>query len=43
MAGSQSFGKRENEKKKQAKRLEKQRSKEARRAASTVFPSGERA
>lgn len=35
MAGSQSFGKRENEKKKQAKRLEKQRSKEARRAGGT--------
>ena len=35
MAGSQSFGKRENEKKKQAKRLEKQRSKEARRAEGT--------
>lgn len=35
MAGSQSFGKRENEKKKQAKRLEKQKSKEERRAAGT--------
>lgn len=35
MAGSQSFAKRENEKKKQAKRLEKQRSKEARRAGGT--------
>ena len=35
MAGSQSFGKRENEKKKQAKRLEKQRSTEARRAEGT--------
>ena len=35
MAGAQSFGKRENEKKKQAKRLEKQRSKEARRAEGT--------
>lgn len=35
MAGSQSFGKRENEKKKQAKRLEKQRSKETRRAEGT--------
>ena len=35
MAGSQSFGKRENEKKKQAKRLEKQRSKEARGAEGT--------
>ena len=35
MAKSQTFGKRENEKKKQAKRLEKQRSKEARRAEGT--------
>lgn len=35
MAGSQSFGKRENEKKKQAKRLEKQKSKEMRRASGT--------
>ncbi len=35
MAGSQSFGKRENEKKKQARRLEKQRNKEARRAEGT--------
>lgn len=33
MAGSQSFGKRENEKKKQAKRLEKQKRKEERQAA----------
>jgi len=32
MAGSQSFGKRENEKKKQAKRLEKQKRKEERQA-----------
>lgn len=32
MAKSQSFGKRENEKKKQAKRIEKQKSKEERRA-----------
>ena len=35
MAGSQSFGKRENEKKKQAKRLEKQKRKEERQAAGT--------
>ncbi len=35
MAGSQSFGKRENEKKKQAKRLEKQKRKEERLAAGT--------
>lgn len=34
MAGSQSFGKRENEKKKQAKRLDKQKRKEERRAGS---------
>ena len=33
MAGSQSFGKRENEKKKQAKRLEKQKRKEERQSA----------
>ncbi len=32
MAGSQSFGKRENEKKKQAKRLEKQKRKDERKA-----------
>lgn len=36
MAGSQSFGKRENEKKKQAKRLEKQQRKEQRQAAGTA-------
>ena len=35
MAGSQSFGKRENEKKKQAKRLEKPKRKEARQATGT--------
>ncbi len=35
MAGSQSFGKRENEKKKQAKRLEKQKRKEDRQAGGT--------
>ncbi len=35
MAGSQSFGKRENEKKKQAKRLEKQKRKEERLAGGT--------
>ncbi|MDR0954915.1 MAG: cold shock domain-containing protein [Rikenellaceae bacterium] len=35
MAGSQSFGKRENEKKKQAKRLEKQKRKEERQAGGT--------
>ena len=35
MAGSQSFGKRENEKKKQAKRLEKQKRKEERQATGT--------
>lgn len=33
MAGTQSFGKRENEKKKQAKRLEKQKRKQERQAA----------
>lgn len=33
MAGSQSFGKRENEKKKQAKRLEKQKRKEERQSS----------
>lgn len=38
MAGSQSFGKRENEKKKQAKRLEKQKRKEERQAAGTSSP-----
>lgn len=38
MAGSQSFGKRENEKKKQAKRLEKQKRKEERLAAGTSSP-----
>jgi cold shock CspA family protein len=36
MAGSQSFGKRENEKKKQAKRLEKQKRKEERQAGGTA-------
>lgn len=36
MAGSQSFRKRENEKKKQAKRLEKQKRKEERLAAGTA-------
>ena len=36
MAGSQSFGKRENEKKKQAKRLEKQKRKEGRQASGTA-------
>ncbi len=36
MAGSQSFGKRENEKKKQAKRLEKQKRKEERLAGGTA-------
>lgn len=36
MAGSQSFGKRENEKKKQAKKLEKQKRKEERQAAGTA-------
>ncbi len=35
MAKSQSFGKKENEKKKQAKRLEKQKRKEARQAGGT--------
>ena len=35
MAKSQTFGKRENEKKKQAKRLEKQKRKEERQAAGT--------
>ena len=35
MAGSQSFGKRENEKKKQAKRLEKQKRKEERQTGGT--------
>ena len=35
MAGSQSFGKKENEKKKQAKRLEKQKRKEERQAGGT--------
>ena len=35
MAGSQTFGKRENEKKKQAKRLEKQKRKEERQAGGT--------
>lgn len=38
MAGSQSFGKRENEKKKQAKRLEKQKRKEGRLASGTASP-----
>lgn len=38
MAGSQSFGKRENEKKKQAKRLEKQKRKEERLAGGTSSP-----
>lgn len=38
MAGSQSFGKRENEKKKQAKRLEKQKRKEERQAGGTASP-----
>lgn len=38
MAGSQSFGKRENEKKKQAKRLEKQKRKEERLAGGTASP-----
>jgi cold shock CspA family protein len=38
MAGSQSFGKRENEKKKQAKRLEKQKRKEERLSAGTSSP-----
>lgn len=38
MAGSQSFGKRENEKKKQAKRLEKQKRKEERQAAGMSSP-----
>lgn len=38
MAGSQSFAKRENEKKKQAKRLEKQRRKEVRQAGGTAAP-----
>lgn len=36
MAGSQSFGKRENEKKKQAKRLEKQKRKEERQAGGSA-------
>jgi cold shock CspA family protein len=36
MAGSQSFGKRENEKKKQAKRLEKQKRREERQAGGTA-------
>jgi len=36
MAGSQSFGKRENEKKKQAKRLEKQKRKEERQSGGTA-------
>lgn len=35
MAGSQSFGKRENEKKKKAKRIEKQKRKEERQAGGT--------
>ena len=38
MAGSQSFGKRENEKKKHAKRLEKQKRKEERQAGGTSSP-----
>jgi cold shock CspA family protein len=38
MAGSQSFGKRENEKKKQAKRLEKQKRREERQAGGTSSP-----
>ncbi len=38
MAGSQSFGKRENEKKKQAKRLEKQKRKEERQSGGTSSP-----
>lgn len=38
MARSQSFGKRENEKKKQAKRLEKQKRKEERLAGGTASP-----
>lgn len=38
MAGSQSFGKRENEKKKQAKRLEKQKRREERQAGGTASP-----
>lgn len=38
MAGSQSFGKRENEKKKQAKRLEKQKRKEERQAGGPSSP-----
>lgn len=38
MAGSQSFGKREKEKKKQAKRLEKQKRKEERLAEGTATP-----
>lgn len=38
MAGSQTFGKRENEKKKQAKRLEKQKRKEERQAGGTSSP-----
>ncbi|MDR2913156.1 MAG: cold shock domain-containing protein [Alistipes sp.] len=38
MAGSQSFGKRENEKKKQAKRLEKQKRKEERQAGGVASP-----
>lgn len=38
MAGSQSFGKRENEKKKQAKRLEKQKRKEERQAGGSSSP-----
>lgn len=36
MAGSQSFGKRENEKKKQAKRIEKQKRKEDRQSGGTA-------
>ncbi len=36
MAGSQSFGKRENEKKRQAKRIEKQKRKEERQAGGTA-------
>lgn len=38
MAGSQSFAKRENEKKKQAKRLEKQKRKEERMTGGTASP-----
>lgn len=38
MARSQSFGKRENEKKKQAKRLEKQKRREERQAGGTATP-----